>query len=141
MRSKKRVATYTKFIVYLLVVVLINVAGITLFFRLDLTENRAYSLSQASKTVVKTLTEPLTISVFFTEDLDAPYNNLERYLHDLLEEYALSANRFFNYRFYNVSPDAEGMNPSAMENQRLAENYGIQPVQIQVVEEDEVRFV
>ena len=141
MRSKKRVATYTKFTVYLLVVVLINVAGITLFFRLDLTENRAYSLSQASKTVVKTLTEPLTISVFFTEDLDAPYNNLERYLHDLLEEYALSANRFFNYRFYNVSPDAEGMNPSAMENQRLAENYGIQPVQIQVIEKDEVKFV
>ncbi len=141
MRSKKRVTTYTKFTVYLLVVVLINIAGITLFFRLDLTENKAYSISQASKDVVKTLTEPLTISVFFTENLDAPYNNLERYLRDLLEEYALSANRFFNYRFYNVSPDAEGMNPSAMENQSLAENYGIQPVQIQVIEEDEVKFV
>ena len=141
MRSKERVATYSKFTVYLIVVVLINIAGITLFFRLDLTENRAYSISQASKTVVETLTEPLTISVFFTEDLDAPYNNLERYLRDLLEEYAQSANRFFNYRFYNVSPDAEGMNPSAMENQRLAENYGIQPVQIQVIEEDEVKFV
>ena len=141
MRSKERVATYTKFTVYLVVVVLINVAGITLFFRLDLTENRAYSISQASKAVVETLTEPLTISVFFTEDLDAPYNNLERYLRDLLEEYAQSTNRFFNYRFYNVSPDAEGINPSAMENQRLAENYGIQPVQIQVIEKDEVKFV
>jgi ABC-type uncharacterized transport system involved in gliding motility auxiliary subunit len=141
MRSKERVTTYTKFTVYLLLVVLINIAGITLFFRLDLTENRAYSLSQASKAVVETLTEPLTISVFFTEDLDAPYNNIERYLRDLLEEYALSANRFFNYRFYNVSPDAEGMNPSATENQRLAQNYGIQPVQIQVIEKDEVKFV
>ena len=141
MRSKKRVATYTKFSVYLLLVVLINIAGITLFFRLDLTENKTYSISQASKDVVKTLTEPLTISVFFTKDLDAPYNNLERYLRDLLEEYALSANRYFNYRFYNVSPDAEGMNPSATENQRLAENYGIQPVQIQVIEKDEVKFV
>jgi ABC-2 type transport system permease protein len=141
MRSKERVVTYTKFTVYLLVVVLINIAGITLFFRLDLTENRTYSISQASKTVVETLTEPLTINVFFTENLDAPYNNLERYLRDLLEEYALSANRFFNYRFYNVSPDTEGMNASAMENQHLAENYGIQPVQIQVIEEDEVKFV
>jgi ABC-2 type transport system permease protein len=141
MRSKKRVAIYTKFTVYLLVIVLINIAGITLFFRLDLTENRTYSISQASKTVVETLTEPLTINVFFTENLDAPYNNLERYLRDLLEEYALSANRFFNYRFYNVSPDTEGMNASAMENQHLAENYGIQPVQIQVIEEDEVKFV
>jgi ABC-type uncharacterized transport system involved in gliding motility auxiliary subunit len=141
MRSKERVAIFTKFAVYLLVFVLINVAGITLFFRLDLTENHTYSISQASKTVVKTLTEPLTINVFFTEKLDAPYNNLERYLRDLLEEYAMNGNRFFNYRFYNVSPDTEGMNSSAMENQNLAENYGIQPVQIQVIEEDEVKFV
>jgi ABC-type uncharacterized transport system involved in gliding motility auxiliary subunit len=141
MRSKEKIATYTKFILYLLVVVLVNLAGITFFLRLDLTENRIYSISRASKTVVQTLTEPLTISVFFTEDLDAPYNNIERYLRDLLEEYALTANRFFNYRFYNVSPDAEGMDLSAMENQRLAENYGIQPVQIQVIEKDEVKFV
>jgi ABC-2 type transport system permease protein len=141
MKSKEKLAVYTKFAVYLLVVVLVNVTGMTLFFRWDLTENRVYSLSQASKDVVETLTEPLTISVFFTDGLDAPYNSIERYLRDLLEEYALSAGHFFNYRFYNVSPDTEGMKPSAAENQRLAESYGIQPVQIQVIEEDEVKFV
>ena len=36
-RSSNR---YIKFIVYMIVIVLINLAGITLFFRLDLTENR-----------------------------------------------------------------------------------------------------
>ncbi|MBW1747687.1 MAG: GldG family protein [Deltaproteobacteria bacterium] len=133
-------AKYMKLSIYLVIIVLINVAGMTLFFRMDLTENRIYSISEASKTVVSTLSEPLTINVFFTKDLPAPYNNTERYLHDLLEEYAIHANAYFNYRFYDVSPEAEGIDPRALENQKLANNYGIHPVQIQVFEEDEVKF-
>jgi ABC-type uncharacterized transport system involved in gliding motility auxiliary subunit len=133
-------AKYIKLSIYLVIIVLINVAGMTLFFRMDLTANRIYSISEASKTVVSTLSEPLTIKVFFTKDLPAPYNNTERYLNDLLEEYAIHANPYFNYRFYNVSPEAEGIDPQALENQKLANNYGIHPVQIQVFEEDEVKF-
>jgi ABC-type uncharacterized transport system involved in gliding motility auxiliary subunit len=131
---------YIKLSIYLVIIVLINVAGMTLFFRMDLTENRIYSISEASKTVVSTLSEPLTINVFFTKNLPAPYNNTERYLHDLLEEYAIHATSHFNYRFYDVSPEAEGIDPRALENQKLANNYGIHPVQIQVFEEDEVKF-
>ena len=131
---------YIKLSIYLVIIVLINVAGMTLFFRMDLTENRIYSISEASKTVVSTLSEPLTINVFFTKNLPAPYNNTERYLHDLLEEYAIHANSHFNYRFYDVSPEAEGIDPRALENQKLANNYGIHPVQIQAFEEDEVKF-
>ena len=112
----------------------------TLFFRIDLTENSIYSISDASKKVVSSLSEPLTIDVFFTKNLPAPHNNTERYLHDLLEEYAIHANSYFNYKFYDVSPEAEGIDPLTRENQNLANNYGIHPVQIQVYEEDEVKF-
>ncbi len=140
MGTQKRYAKYIKLCIYLAIIVLINVAGITLFFRADLTENRIYSISEASKKVVSTLSEPLTIDVFFTKNLPAPHNNTERYLNDLLEEYAIHANQYFNYRFYDVSPESQGMNPLARENQKLAKNYGINPVQIQVFEEDEVKF-
>ena len=140
MGIQKRYAKYIKLCIYLVIVVLINVAGMTLFFRADLTENKAYSISEASKKVVSSLSEPLTINVFFTQNLPAPHNNTERYLHDLLEEYAIHANSYFNYKFYDVSPEAEGINSLTRENQNLANNYGIHPVQIQVYEEDEVKF-
>jgi len=131
---------YIKFIIYMIVVVLVNVAGITLFYRLDLTANNVYSISEASKRVVSTLSEPLTINVFFTKNLPAPHNNTEQYLHDLLNEYAIYADQHFNYRFYDVSPDEGDTSPKAKNNQALAENYGINPVQIQVIEKDEVKF-
>ena len=140
MGIQKRFSKYIKLSIYLVIIVLINVAGMTLFFRIDLTENSIYSISEASKEVVSTLSEPLTINVFFTKNLPAPHNNTERYLHDLLEEYAIHANSYFNYKFYDVSPEAEGINPLTRENQNLANNYGIHPVQIQVYEEDEVKF-
>jgi ABC-2 type transport system permease protein len=140
MAGKNRSGKYVKFLMYLIVIVLINIAGITLYSRIDLTQNKVYSISKVSQQVVSTLSEPLTIKVFFTKNLPAPYNNTERYLHDLLEEYSVYANQHFNYRFYDVSPDEGDITQETKENQELARNYGIYPVQIQVIEKDEVKF-
>lgn len=131
---------YFRFILYLIVILLINVAGLTFFFRIDLTRNGIYSISDISKSVVATLSEPLTIKVFFTKNLPAPYNNTERYLHDLLEEYSMHANRNFNYQFYDVNLKENGLGSGTSGNQKLALNYGINPVQIQIVEQDEIKF-
>jgi ABC-type uncharacterized transport system involved in gliding motility auxiliary subunit len=138
--DRKRMNKYYRFMIYAILVVLLNLAGITLFFRVDLTANKRYSLSSASREVVATLSEPLTINVFFTKNLPAPYNGIERYLHDLLEEYAVAGNRYFNYRFYNVSSDEGDISEEARRNQAIARSYGIQPVQIQDIERDEVKF-
>ncbi|MGW8187317.1 MAG: Gldg family protein [Desulfobacterales bacterium] len=138
--GKVKSGKYVKFVIYLVAVVLVNLAGITLFQRFDLTANGAYSLSEASRRAVATLSEPLTINVFFTKNLPAPYNSTERYLRDLLEEYAIYAGKYFNYRFYDVSPEEGDLNPGAQTNQDLANNYGISPIQIQVIEKDEVKF-
>ena len=86
MKGKFQADTYIKFLIYAVVIILINLAGKTLFFRADLTENKIYSLSEASKTAVEKLSEPLTINVFFTENLPAPHNSTKRYLMYLLEE-------------------------------------------------------
>jgi ABC-2 type transport system permease protein len=140
MPGKKRSEKYIKFLIYFVIVALVNIAGITLFFRMDLTANRMYSISNASKKVVSSLSEPLTIKVFFTRNLPAPHNNTERYLHDMLEEYAIYANNYFNYQFYDVSAEEGELSEESRENQKLANNYGIHPIQIQAIEKDEVKF-
>jgi len=131
---------YVKFSVYLVAVILVNLAGATLFLRADLTGNKVYSLSDVSRDVVSSLKEPLTINVFFTGSLPAPYNTVEQYLKDLLAEYALYSNTYFNYRFYDVSAEGEIDAARTETNRKLAQNYGIPPVQIQVVEKDEMKF-
>ena len=131
---------YFKFILYVFVIVLINIVSITLFFRIDMTKDKIYSLSQASKDVVATLSEPLSIKVFFSKDLPAPHNNTERYLRDLLEEYSAQGGTYFNYTFYNVTPEDGTLTQKADANRDMARDYGIQPVQIRIMEDDEVKF-
>ncbi len=131
---------YFKFILYLAVIVLLNIVGITLFFRADLTRDKIYSLSPASKDVVATLSEPLSIKVFFSKNLPAPHNNTERYLRDLLGEYSARGGRYFNYTFYNVTPEEGTLTGKADENRNMAKDYGIQPVQIRIMENDEIKF-
>ncbi len=139
--SSQRYGKYIKLSMYIAVIVLINIAGQTLKFRADLTRNKIYSLSEISRRVVATLSEPLTIKVFFTKDLPAPHNTTEQYLRDILKEYALYGNKYFNYRFYNVSAEADGINSQdSGDNRQAARDYGINPVQIQLIEKDEVKF-
>jgi len=120
-----------KFFLYFVVVILVNIVGITLFFRMDLTQSKMYSLSPASNEVVSTLSEPLSIKVFFSKNLPAPHNNTERYLRDLLEEYSSKGGQYFNYKFYDVSPE-QGLGGKADENRDTARDYGIQPIQIRI---------
>ena len=118
--NKKGMTKYYKFLVYVGLFLLINLAATTLFFRIDLTKDGLYSISDVSKKVVSTLSEPLTIHVFFTKNLPAPHNNTERYLHDLLAEYGIYGNRYFNYQFHDVSvkdgPGDPGTNRPSKEN-------------------------
>ncbi len=137
MDKKAQMNTYSRFLIYIIVIVLLNIAGVTLFFRADLTSNKVYSLSDASRNVVRTLSEPLTVKVFFSNNLPAPYNNIERYLHDLLEEYSVAGKKYFNYQFHNVSGEESD---ESRRDRDLAQSYGVHPVQIQNIEQDEVKF-
>lgn len=117
------------FIYYLIIIVLINLVGLTLYFRFDLTKNGAYSLSDISKEVVSDLEDPLNIKVFFTKELPAPYNGVYRYLRDLLEEYAEYGNENFHYEYVDVEEEKD-----------LARDFGISSVQIREIKDDQLKF-
>lgn len=119
------------FVLFVVLLVLINLVGSRAFFRLDLTAPQSYSLSKASIQVVKTLEEPLSVKVFFTEKLPAPYNTVEQYVRDLLIEYKGKANDNFSYEFFDMDKP---------ENQDLARDYNLRQVQIQEVKDNEVGF-
>lgn len=119
------------FVLLIILLVLINIVGANSFFRLDLTSPKSYSLSQSSKEVVKNLEEPLSVKVFFSNNLPSPYNTVEQYLEDILVEYKGSANKNFSYEFFDMDKP---------ENEELASSYRIRQKQIQEVKDNEVGF-
>ncbi len=116
---------------FFILLILINLVSYNAFFRSDLTEPKSYTISKASEQVVSTLEKPLSIKVFFSDNLTAPYNEVQTYLSDLLVEYKGKANENFSYEFFDMSKQ---------ENEVLARSYGLNQVQIQQIKNTEVGF-
>lgn len=68
-------------------VVLLNLISYQAFFRLDLTSDQRYSLSPGSRSLVRSLEDPLTLKLYLTEGLPQPYGTQGRYIKDLLGDY------------------------------------------------------
>ncbi|MCQ2578589.1 MAG: Gldg family protein [Treponema sp.] len=119
------------FALFIILLVLANIVGHNAFFRMDFTGSKSYSLSKASKQLVKTVSEPVTVRVFFNDNLPAPYNTYAQYVKDLLEEYEGAANKNFNLIF---------MDMEKAENRALASDFGLGQVQIQEIKNNEVGF-
>ena len=117
------------FILFLILLVLLNFVGSNAYIRADLTKQKSYSLSKASKSIVKNLDEPVSIRVFFDKKLPAQYSAVAQYVEDLLDEYKRAANKNFSVSFMDLSKE---------ENQNLAQNYGLRQVQIQEVNNNEI---
>ena len=118
--------------IVLIAVIFINLIGRNVFNRFDLTDNKMYSLSSSSKSVVKKIDDIFTIKVYFSEDLPAQYANNKRYLQDILEEYTAYSSGNLRFEFYSPDND-EQLAEDAQKN-------GIQPVQLQVIENDKVEI-
>lgn len=116
------------FLLFALLLLLVNLVAARAFLRLDLTKQRSYSLSAASKEVVKTIEEPLSVKVFFTKNLPAPYDSVEQYVKDILIEYKNAASKNFSYEIYNMDKK---------ENQELAYDLGLYQSQVQLFKDNQ----
>lgn len=119
------------FALFVILLVLANIVGRNAFIRLDLTEPKSYSISKSTKQIIKTLEEPLSIKVFFDDNLPAPYNNYAQYIKDLLEEYKGASGKNFSVSYMDMKKEA---------NLNLASEFGLQQIQIQEVKNNEVGF-
>jgi len=136
-KNKKNYDSYIKFGIYLIVILLINIVSLNLFFKMDLTNNKLYSLSKASIDSVSTLKEPMMVKIFFSKNLPAPWNNIEPYLHDLLSEYKANASNDFNYKFYPIDSKQGELSKSAEKNRKEASDYGINPINLYKAAQEE----
>ncbi|KPL06954.1 hypothetical protein AMJ86_06420, partial [bacterium SM23_57] len=93
---------------------------------------KVYTLSNASKNIVRNLDDKLVVKAYFSEDLPPPYNQNSRYLKDQLDEYKAYGGGRFQYEF--IDPGSE----ETLE--REAQSFRIPPVQVNVMEKDKVEL-
>jgi len=128
-KNKNSFFLYTGGLIFGLI--LLNLIARDKFTRFDLTDTQMYSLSSSSKSIVSKVDDLLTMKVYFSDDLPNELGNTRRFLQDILEEYSAYSD---NIRFFFHNPESD----KNLEEQ--ARKDGIQPVQMQVIENDKVEI-
>ncbi|MCA0446850.1 MAG: GldG family protein [Bacteroidetes bacterium] len=114
----------------ILLIVILNLISYVFFFRLDLTRNELYTISKATRGLMGSLDDKVTVKVYFTDNLPAPYSTNRRYLEDQLEELRSYSDGKLNFQMIDPagSPELE----------KQVESAQIPELQIQVIDNDKM---
>ncbi|MEM8895378.1 MAG: Gldg family protein [Bacteroidota bacterium] len=127
----KRNSVFIRLAIILGIVVLVNLISNRLYFRLDFTADKRYTLSEATKNILEELDDVVTVKAYFSEDLPPQLLSNRQDFEDQLVEYENRSGGNVVYEF---------INPNENEEIELeAQQSGISPVIINVTEKDQVQ--
>jgi len=112
------------------VTAIIILALLTSFMRvrLDLTEDRRYTLSEQTRKILTNLKNDIYIQVYLDGEIPIPLKRLKRSVREMLDEFRITSGRKIDYEFINPS---EGKNVQQRNAQyQLLEKKGLNPVNI-----------
>lgn len=93
----------SQFAVLIACLAVINWLASLIFFRLDLTEDKRYSISDATKDLLQNLERDITINVYLAGDLPSGFERLESAARETLEEFKTFSNGHVHFQFSDPS--------------------------------------
>jgi gliding-associated putative ABC transporter substrate-binding component GldG len=126
---KSLISSKFGWIILLIIIILINWLGWFWHFRLDLTQEKRYTLSNATRQLLRNLDEPVTVEVFLDGDMPAGFRKLANSTRDILQDFRDAGKN--NIRFKFRKP-LEGLNDSARLNFKDSlQHLGLSPINVQ----------
>ncbi|QQR83918.1 GldG family protein [Candidatus Peregrinibacteria bacterium] len=110
-----------------LILLLVNGIGLRHFFRLDLTHNQFYALSDGSKALMNDLDDLVNVNVYFSNTLPTNLFFVRQYLEDILDE--LSSYSHGQLQVTYLNPDLPEVAEEALA-------VGVPQVQMNLIEKD-----
>lgn len=134
-RKSERSQSLIKLLAVIAIVVLVNMLFSNWFFRLDLTKEKRYSLSNASKFLASQVNDVAYVKVYLEGEFPAGFKRLSQASREMLDEFALYSNGNIQYEFIDPFEGADAKKTSEI-IQDLG-NKGLQPTNVQIKKEDE----
>jgi gliding-associated putative ABC transporter substrate-binding component GldG len=111
------------------ILVVVNWLGYKFFTRLDLTQNHQYTISKSTKNILASLDDPVSVSVYLSNEIPAQMQPVRRTLKDTLEEYSAYGHGKFRVRYIDPKDDAK--------LKEEASNKGVDETEVQVLDKDQ----
>jgi len=125
--------TYSRLLINVFFLILINVLASLVFFRFDLTSDKRHSLSETSKDLLKNLDDIVYVKVYLEGDFPAGFTRLKNATYDLLNEFR-SYSSYIEYEFIDPSDNTQLEERNNLYRQLYEE--GLEPTNLQVQEKN-----
>jgi len=96
-------ATTLRTLVILAALLAVNILSAFVFFRLDLTEEKRYTLSEATQSLLADLPDDVHVDVYLTGDIPPGFKRLENAILETLDEFQAVAGKPVTYRIIDPS--------------------------------------
>ena len=96
----------------LVLALVLNQLASLYFFRLDMTEEKRYTIKTPTKELLQELDDAVYIEVYLEGDLNAGFRRLRKAVKETLEEFRVYSNNKIHYSFVDPAA-AMGQNPAA----------------------------
>lgn len=117
-----------RLVLWLLVFVVLNLWVYRVFFRIDFTEDKRYTLSETTQDILSGLDLPVTVTAHFSESLPASVAMIRQDFEDLLYEYESKSDGNVVFEFINPNESDQA--------EQASQQAGIPPMILQVRERD-----
>ena len=132
--SDLRVRSWIRFILTVAITIL-GASALSVFnLRLDLTEDKRFTLSTPTLDILEGLDNDIYIQVFLEGDIPIPLKRLKRSVTETLEEFRIASGRRIDYEFINPS-DENDVKEREKKYQYLM-TKGLIPIRIQASDEE-----
>ncbi|MBS1978421.1 MAG: gliding motility-associated ABC transporter substrate-binding protein GldG [Bacteroidetes bacterium] len=112
----------------LVLAVVLNQLASLYFFRLDLTEEKRYSIKAQTKELLQGLDDDVYVEVFLEGDLNSGFRRLRKAIRETLEEFRIYSNNKVHYTFTN--PSTAAGKKAQQEFMASLSAKGIQPMNV-----------
>lgn len=118
----------------IVLVILVSVISSMVHFRLDLTEDKRYTLSETTREILQKLESTAYIKVYLEGEMPVAFTRMQDAIVDILDEYKVIAQGNLQYELIN--PYAEEDKEIRQELFSYLYDTGLQPVNIQATDEE-----
>ena len=128
-RTRRQSSNTTEIIILLAILVFANLISYYYFKRFDFTANQQYTISDATKRVLKRLDDPVTVDFFQSADLPPQLVTSKNEIRDKLANYAAWSGGNFKVRYTDPGDNEE--------TKQKATSLGVPEFEVQVIERDQ----
>jgi ABC-2 type transport system permease protein len=126
--TPKKIESLLRFGIGLMLLLILNVWASDTFFRLDLTEDRRYTITPATKALLQELEDVVYVDVYLQGDVPSGFKRLQRSIRETLEEFQTYAGPNIQYNF--IDPKTAVSQSARNEFYSSLAQKGIQPTNI-----------